>query len=107
MVWHGGTQVDEQQRMLRDAILAARMHRHWATVEHGLAQLYPAGAAPLVASLGALVSAHVAARPAALFARDLTREADPTWFQAPDQIGYVCYTDLFAGTLAGVADRLP
>lgn len=72
-----------------------------------MAQLYPAGAAPLVASLRALVSAHVATRPALLFARDLAREADPCWFQAPDQIGYVCYTDLFAGTLSGVAERLP
>ncbi len=107
MVWHGGTQVDEQQPGVRDAILAARMHRHWATVEHGLAQLYPADAAPLVASLRALVSAHVAARPARLWVRDLAREADPAWFQAPDQIGYVCYADLFAGTLSGVAGRLP
>ena len=107
MVWHGGTQVDGQQRVLRDAILAARMHRHWATVEHGLAQLYPAGAAKLVASLRSSVAAHVAARPAPLFARDLTREADPAWFQAPDQIGYVCYADLFAGTLSGVSERLP
>ena len=41
-----------------------------------------------------------------LFVRDLAREANPGWFQSPDQVGYVCYTDLFAGTLNGVAGRV-
>lgn len=38
--------------------------------------------------------------------RDAGRLADPTWFQHPGQIGYVCYADRFAGTLTGVADHL-
>lgn len=87
-------------------MLAARERRHWATVQHGLAELYPQGAVALAASLRAVIATHVAGRPAELFARDLVREANPGWFQAPDQVGYVCYTDLFAGTLTGVAERL-
>jgi len=87
-------------------VLAARMHRHWATVEHGLASLYPDDDGSLLAALREMVGAHVGRRPAALFVRDLAREADPGWFQGPDQIGYVCYADLFAGTLAGAADHL-
>jgi len=91
---------------LRAAVLAARLQRHWATVQHGLGQLYPQHATALAASLRSLVSAHVVARPPALLHRDLAREANPGWFQSPQQVGYVCYADLFAGTLPGVAGRL-
>ena len=87
-------------------MLAARERQHWARVQHGLAQLYPRGAKGLAAALRSSIQAYVAARPAALFARDLGREANPGWFQAPDQVGYVCYADLFADTLSGVAQRL-
>lgn len=87
-------------------MLAARRRRHWATVESGLRLLYPNDATSLAATLDDLVAAHVNHRSDELFARDLVREADPHWFQAPDQIGYVCYADRFAGTLAGVVSRL-
>jgi hypothetical protein len=40
------------------------MQRQWATVEHGLAALYPRHAAAMGRSLRAMVSAHVAQRPA-------------------------------------------
>lgn len=106
VLWHGDTAGVEQQVANRGPVLAARMHRHWATVEHGLASLYPDDDGSLLAALREMVGAHVGRRPAALFVRDLAREADPGWFQGPDQIGYVCYADLFAGTLAGAADHL-
>lgn len=46
-------------------------------------------------------------RPAPL--RDLDRErgASPDWFQAPNQVGFTCYVDRFAGTLEGVQDKIP
>ena len=96
-----------EQQSVRAAVLAARMERQWATVEHGLTALYPRHAAAMERSLRATVSAHVAQRPADLFVRDLAREANPGWFQSARQVGYVAYTDLFADNLAGVTERLP
>ena len=46
-----------------------------------------------------------AARPPALRRLDAERPAD--WLQREDAIGYVTYVDRFAGTLAGVRERLP
>jgi amylosucrase len=50
--------------------------------------------------------AAAAERPQPLRVLDRVREVDQTWFLAEEVIGYVCYADRFAGTLAGVADRL-
>jgi amylosucrase len=47
-----------------------------------------------------------AARPVPLRLLDRRREIDPAWFQRSRMIGYVCYTDRFAGTLAGVRPHL-
>jgi amylosucrase len=87
-------------------VLSARLARQWPTIEHGLAQLYPDDAGALAHTLRDIVSAFVGRRSRRLFVRDLEREAYPGWFQSSRQIGYVCYTDLFADTLAGVAQRL-
>lgn len=38
---------------------------------------------------------------------DIRRTQESDWFQQTEMIGYVCYTDRFAGTLAGVAERIP
>lgn len=38
---------------------------------------------------------------------DLRRDLDPDWFMRPDMVGYACYTDRFAGKIAGVAEKLP
>ncbi len=47
------------------------------------------------------------ARPAELKTLDAEREADPLWFQAQTMVGGVCYVDRFAGTLAGVREKIP
>src|SRR5271170_6106502 len=47
-----------------------------------------------------------AVRPVPLRLLDRRREIDPAWFQRSRMIGYVCYTDRFAGTLAGVRQHL-
>jgi len=47
-----------------------------------------------------------AARPEPLRLLDLERQFMPDWFQRPNIVGYVCYTDLFAGTLAGVRESI-
>jgi amylosucrase len=45
-------------------------------------------------------------RPEWLKQRDAEREADPLWFQSQQMIGGVLYVDRFAGTLAGVCERI-
>ncbi len=40
-------------------------------------------------------------------ALDATRDADPTWFQGPEQVGMMLYVDLFAGDLKGIEAHLP
>ncbi|MFM2041606.1 MAG: hypothetical protein RLY86_182 [Pseudomonadota bacterium] len=42
-----------------------------------------------------------------LCALDRAREAAPDWFQQPGMVGYSFYVDRFAGTLRGLADRIP
>ena len=50
--------------------------------------------------------AAAVARPQTLRVLDRAREIDPAWFLREDVIGYVCYADRFAGTIAGVAEHL-
>jgi len=47
------------------------------------------------------------ARPEDLKLLDLERSLVPGWFQSERRIGYVFYVDRFAGTLAGIKERLP
>ena len=46
------------------------------------------------------------ARSAELRHRDNQRILQPDWFQDPNAIGYVCYTDLFAGNLQGIRSKI-
>ncbi|MEH3107088.1 MAG: alpha-amylase family glycosyl hydrolase [Sphingomonas fennica] len=59
------------------------------------------------AAITTLLAEAEAARPARLKAIDAERAADPAWFGAADRIGYSFYVDRFAGTIDGIADRLP
>ena len=45
-------------------------------------------------------------RSEALRHRDHQRILQPDWFQDPNAIGYVCYTDLFAGNLQGIRKKI-
>ena len=46
------------------------------------------------------------ARPADLRDVDRRREVDPRWYQHQRMVGYVAYTDRFAGTLEKLSGRL-
>lgn len=46
-------------------------------------------------------------RPADLKAIDASRAMAPDWFQSNKMLGGVCYVDLFAGSLAGLRERIP
>ncbi|QFU09445.1 Amylosucrase [Rhodobacteraceae bacterium THAF1] len=55
----------------------------------------------------ALLAEKWAARPADLRRLDLERDIQPDWFQSQSMAGYVFYVDRFAGSMAGVAKRIP
>ncbi len=55
--------------------------------------------------LNILLAQHNA-RSEDLLQRDRERILEPDWFQKPDTIGYVCYTDLFAKNLKGLNKRI-
>ena len=61
----------------------------------------------VVARFAEIVAHAYARRPADLRLLDLRREAQPDWFQHSTMIGYVCYADRFAGSLDGVAEKIP
>jgi amylosucrase len=48
-----------------------------------------------------------AARPGDLRELDKAREADPEWYKRGDMFGMTMYSDLFAGSLNALADRIP
>lgn len=48
-----------------------------------------------------------ASRRRALKTLDRQREADPAWYQDHRLVGAVCYVDRFAGTLAGLKEKIP
>lgn len=67
------------------------------------------GQRPLPELLGSLLSCVLDAaveRPADLRLLDHRREVQPDWFQQPGMLGYSAYTDRYAGTFRGVAERL-
>ena len=54
-----------------------------------------------------IVAHAYAARPEALHRLDLRRQAEPDWFQQSGMMGYVAYTERFAGKLDRVAEKIP
>jgi amylosucrase len=90
------------------AVLARRLQRWGTDLVAGL-RVYATEPILLTALatrvLDLLLDAYTERRPA-LRALDESRVLRPDWFAAPDQIGYVCYPERFAGTLAGVGARI-
>ena len=54
-----------------------------------------------------IVAHAYAARSERLHWLDLRRQAEPDWYQQSEMIGYVAYTDRFAGRLNLVAEKIP
>jgi amylosucrase len=88
-----------------DAFLT-RLEQLVFDIEEPLAQVYGAGADQLAIELIRDALAKAAERPQAQRLLDRRREIDPAWFQRSRMIGYVCYADRFAGSLAGVRQHL-
>ena len=90
----------------RGLVLEARLRRRWPQVERSLRAVYGPKADALLLRLKHAVLGSAQCRSQALWNLDLQREADPEWFQSPSSLGYVCYTDRFAGNLDQVQDHL-
>ncbi len=92
----------------RDAFLL-RLERHFTELHDPFALLYGehSGHGEALRALLRRMVAADEARPDVLRLVDHEREITPDWFQREQAIGYVTYVDRFAGTLAGVRERLP
>ena len=93
----------------RDAdIFWLRFERYFEDVYHPLITLYGKRtdfAAQVELLFDAMVEAY-AERGEALRLLDLERQFTPDWFERPSMVGYVCYPDLFVGTLEGVRNKI-
>jgi amylosucrase len=96
-------------RLEGDATFLTRLERFFTELRDPLVALY--GRHPAFRQqFGALLEAMAAAardRDPDLRRLDHEREITPDWLQREQGVGYVCYVDRFAGTLAGVRERLP
>jgi amylosucrase len=87
-------------------VFRTRLERYWPDLLSGLSGAYPDRAPEMARRLVVIAAENFRQRPAELRLLDLRRHADPQWFSSPRMVGYAAYTDLFAGTLAGVAERV-
>ena len=89
-----------------DTTFQLRMDRYGPELLSGLTGAYGEAAVPLFERLTTLMRSALAARSTDLKVLDEARLLSPDWLQRPDAVGYVCYADRFAGSLAGVAERI-
>ncbi|MCW3158671.1 amylosucrase [Micropruina sonneratiae] len=89
-----------------DTTFRLRLDRYGPELLAGLQGAYGDAAPALFERLTGLMRTAFAARPGDLRVLDDARLLTPDWLQKPDTIGYVCYADRFAGSLAGVAERI-
>jgi amylosucrase len=90
-------------------LFSARLRRWWPDVAESLQVLYADGAVDveaLACRLVGIAAQAAARRPEDLRRLDLDRTLRPDWFQEPRMMGYACYVDRFAGTLAGVGEHV-
>ena len=84
--------------------LLVRYDRWAGDLYDGLAAVYPVD--EVMTKIVDVIANIFAARSPELRTRDQERILQPDWFQSPDAVGYVAYTDLFAGDLNGVRKKI-
>ena len=114
----GGGVPEKVERRVRDVLdgapardldlFLARLRRWWRDLAEGLHSPYGHrhDLAALLERITVLLAERYRERDEELKLLDLERGLRPDWFQDPAMVGYVCYADRFAGTLAGVGERL-
>ncbi len=88
-----------------DAPFRTRLERWFTELRDPLVRVY--GEAFPLGELADAIAATAEARTPELRALDHEREITPDWLHREQQLGYVAYADRFAGTLAGVRERIP
>ncbi len=86
-------------------ILRARLERYLPELLSGL-EVYKPSQTQLEQLLDVFITHH-STRKASLRALDLERLLAPDWFERPETIAYVAYTERFAGTFQGVLEKVP
>ncbi|TQJ08701.1 alpha-amylase family protein [Lapillicoccus jejuensis] len=85
-----------------------RVERWWPDLVEPLRRLYGAERADeLALDLLRRAATAYGQRDVELHELDERRLLEPDWLQSPRMFGYATYADRFAGTLAGVGERLP
>ena len=100
---------EARARLDGDATFLTRLERFFTELRDPLVALYggdPRFPGQFLELLDAM-AATSRGRDPALRRLDHEREITPDWLQREQAVGYVCYVDRFAGTLAGVRERLP
>ncbi|WP_137654571.1 alpha-amylase family protein [Bifidobacterium moukalabense] len=92
-------------RSKSDEAFANRLAQHDEELEELFTSLY--GDAEALESLRELMNEAHAARPADLKRLDTKRVADPEWYKRGNMFGMTMYTDLFAGNLKNLAEKVP
>ncbi|MFO7660983.1 MAG: amylosucrase [Chloroflexota bacterium] len=94
---------------LEQAIFRTRTELFWADVIRPLRLLYGEREdfVDWCGRLLEIVACGYANRSTELRLLDLRRQSQPDWFQQPDRLGYVCYTDRLADDLRGVNEWIP
>lgn len=88
-----------------DLDLLDRFDRYAEELLSPLDEVY--GLDTIVEPLLEILAANHSMRDSSLHQRDRERILEPDWFQKPSTMGYVCYTDLFATNLKGLATKIP
>jgi amylosucrase len=99
----------ERERLGGDPAFLTRLERFFTELRDPLHALYgsdPRFPGQWTALLDAIAAA-AGARDERRRVLDHEREITPDWLQREQAVGYVAYADRFAGTLAGVRERLP
>ena len=92
------------RRQPLDAVFQRRIDRHHDELRWLYMELYDNGS--MFAELCAQMHAFFERRPEPLKRLDAEREATGAWYRRRDLLGMQLYIDNFAGTIAGVEDRL-
>jgi amylosucrase len=89
-------------------LFVVRLRRWWGDLVEGLGGPYGErhDLGGLLERVAVLLAERYRERDEELKLLDLERSVRPDWFQDPAMVGYVCYTDRFAGTLEGVGGHL-
>ncbi len=87
------------------SLFMARLERYLPDLIEGLTSVYLNLEPMLEKLLQIMIAAHLE-RSIELKTLDLKRNLSPDWFEQPDMIAYVAYTERFAGNLKGVLSKV-